>query len=498
MVAKYYFDHTPKMAFVVVTEDNYWQAVKGYDHPFVHPMGDLQDILNKKSFRNLAFEVAHKYTFMHISQDIPRVKPTYGPFKVNLKTSIGHPVNQYLDEKGEVPESWIECDLSNLPFEVFWLLAMKHERLPLSKILDRNKMRSFIYCSYAFLILQKIFCHAFNESMKCLKWSAYGFSWHYLGFHKIIERLSRKRYKRAADVGEWDKAFPLKLDCAVIREKFLDLTDVESSQYWWMYSQDIAAKVILPTGEVVEIIAGQKSGSENTTSDNTLAHILVKFYLIIKMYMDAYGVVPELRDIYNNFDCEIYSDDNLESWTDKYNFLSQGDKVQQVYEEFGFKLERDNPEKWKESENIEGLDFLGLKVTKQYGYYVPTYDYERVKDSTVVVENLDPIKQVERFMGLLQMLTFNKEYDEYREFILFYCRNKGLDKPYLPLHQDAIAVEMGWDIYPWEYKDAWVEKSSETNDRKTQKPTQSASESNAPKQRPTTRIGPRCEKSPEK
>jgi hypothetical protein len=430
-IARQILGYAPQQAVVRTTKKNYYTAIKGFDHI-------------KKKPDNYKWELSIQYTERYISSYIKRTTPRYKDLYMDFTTGCGYPWNRFFNKKSEIPEEWIKMDLFGPIETYYWHLAMKKEKLPIKKILEKDKMRSFMMPSVTMLIWLKIFSQDFNEAMKEVPWSAYGFNWHNKGFDRIMRRLARHRWCVDYDISYWDKAFPLKEECYRIRRKFLDMTFEEEKIFSEITDMEINPIIVLPTGEVLQLDCGQCSGSENTTADNTLAHIMIIMYEAICGYEELHGEIPTLQDILANIEAAIYSDDNVSTYTDKYKFMADPIKKDKIFKQFGMAIEHDNPEKWNFSDHLVGHQFLGFTVKNYYGTYVPTYPYDKIKDSSIVLENNEgPQEQLNRFAALLELLTFTDNYDEYKDFIRQYSHlYPEMELPFLEDQMYKIAFEL--------------------------------------------------------
>ncbi len=106
-------------------------------------------------------------------------------------------------------------------------------------------------------------------------------------------------------------------------------------------------------------------------------------------------------------------------------------------------LEYLNPEKFITSRSVIGHKFLGLTVDVFDSFFVFTYPYENVKDSSCLVgEKETPRQQVVRFIGLLELLIFTPYYNQYRLFISEYCRLFSITCPFIPDVEFKIEEEL--------------------------------------------------------
>ncbi len=426
------------------TKDNVSIAIHKYDAPFIHPAGRTPtEVLQTK---DPMWILAEKYTIDYLSTYIPITKPKVEDMYMNFSSSPGWPYSIYFKSKAEVPDYMINLDILDMDYPAFWKLGPKTERLPIFDIKNDNKIRTFMIPPMQLLVTQKIFCEDFNKAMKDVPWSAMGFNWHEGGFNELISTLSKHFHKSDWDVKKWDKRNPLKASCYRIRRKFLDLTEIQEKMYWQMASDEIEPLVILEDGGVYKFQIGQPSGSENTTSDNTLGHIALFMYRCITNCLKIYSRIPTLREILLNVSAKIYGDDVITSHSQDYYFISDPESLKYDYSLFGFEIDPDDPQKYKKQLVLTGLRFLGFEVDVLDDQYVPFYNYDKVVNSSIVtLERTTAKEQLIRFEALLSLLVFNPNYEKYRTFVKDYSKYHSLEVPLLLSQQRAQCKEMGKD-----------------------------------------------------
>jgi len=296
------------------------------------------------------------------------------------------------------------------------------------------------------LLGKKKFSQSFNNDLKQVPWSAYGFNWHNKGFHYHLRKFIPYTNITEYDAKFWDKRFPLKEECYNLRRKFLDLDEEEESEFWKIALDEIYPNIILPTSEVIILPSGQCSGSENTTSDNTIGHMMIIFYEAISGFYDINKIVPSIDDILSNVENIIYSDDVIQACSDEYSFMADPYKKKAIFEKFGLGIDPLDPEKFKKFNSIYGATFLGMTVSSYDQYLVPIYDYSKVLNSTVIrKEDETPQQQVVRFEALLSLLIFTPYYTIYRTFICEYARRFSINIS-LKSHDEARRYELNTDF----------------------------------------------------
>ncbi len=417
-------------AHVQLTNENYHRAIMEFDHPKVLPNDQM-------------FIKAIDYVNELIDSVCPNHKPAYGEdLYCDFTKSPGYPLNKLYREKGDCPIEVINYELHGPQNKYIWQLTPKSEILPLTKIRE-NKIRTFMIPPFGYLIQQKIFSKRFNECLKKLEWVGLGFNFHHLGYDRLFRNISKFRYKGESDVKYWDKRFPLKDTCYDMRRRKLILTKEEEKIFEQLREQEIYPTVLLPSGELIEMTVGQCSGSENTSTDNTIAHIIIKVYEILTYYEDNKLPLPHWQEIFTNVYYKIFSDDNIWGCTEKYRFLCDPERAKIIYSRFGLTIDINDPLKWRTSESVIGMTFLGMKCDTYENKFIPTFPWQKVVDSSILKEKDETsIDQVLKFLALSELLLFTEYFDRYRLFIRNYCEKHDIPIPYLPTKQVMINKEL--------------------------------------------------------
>jgi hypothetical protein len=439
---------------VAPTKGNIQQATAMYDAQFKHPLGNSYLEVEKnfdKSFDFGTIQDMHLYAFEmaydYISGYMKPKKPIYENIEVNMKTGSGWPYCEqpYMKTKAEVPLWLVNDGIQCWDERTIWKISGKREKLPILDI-EVGKIRTFAQPPFHYLLQQQIFSYNFNHDLINVPWCAYGFDYHYGGFNKLFSRIAKQLYITEWDVSCWDKRLPMKYDCALMRSRFLIMTQEEEACYWKMVEGEKEPFVLMPNGDVVQMFCGQVSGSANTTSDNTLAHIIIFFYALIKAAYEKDEIYPTLEFILANVEAAMYGDDNINGVSLYFNkYINNQKWISAVYADYNL-LIKDDPSKFKTSLSVIGHTFLGLEVNFYSGKFVPFYSYEKVKNATCVLfEDIGLDMKISRFLALLDLLTFCPEYDQYVDFIRAYCGRLGIQPPFMRSQTNATRIQLGVD-----------------------------------------------------
>jgi hypothetical protein len=163
--------------------------------------------------------------------------------------------------------------------------------------------------------------------------------------------------------------------CKRLRYECWDKEGMSADEWWermnYYYDQIISSCIILPTGQIVQKMMGQPSGTVNTTDDNCIMHLFIWCYMwrlkFSKSLFDDFG-----SKIY----LSLYADDHIFSIDPKLN-VHPYEERQPYYDLFGVGLDKD---KDFVSDSPEGHTFLGLKArwVPEYKNYVPIFDANKI------------------------------------------------------------------------------------------------------------------------
>lgn len=113
--------------------------------------------------------------------------------------------------------------------------------------------------------------------------SALGFVAPYRGWGRLAYNLP--------DICENSDA--TKFDCSIspkllrmvyeVRENLSSFTPFQRSLHWWYFNEIVFRRSYLSTGSVYNVYGGNGSGQYNTSSDNTIAHLLAIAYACVRL-----------------------------------------------------------------------------------------------------------------------------------------------------------------------------------------------------------------------
>lgn len=316
-------------------------------------------------------------------------------------------------------KSYEECVRGVRPFPPY---AVSGKREPMHKIdLADNKIRTFLIESLELLIENKFLYGEQDDMLKALQpgYVRYGISFHEGGFDRLI-RDSYRHFWLMFDVSGWDRQLAILDDVMDLRERGLRASLGEA------YDNEFHARVrrarnayvnhciLLPNGDVVEFDWGQVSGSALTTSNNCIAHNIIVNYLMIRACPTATD--DEIVSQGGN----VYGDDLLGSFDEKFLRMRDENFVTEVYKEVGLTIKKGS---LQSSSSPEGLSFLGgtcavIKIDSKK-YFVPVYRKERVMSGLQIsMEPLGPDDELMKAFSILELGWYDC-YDQISGYIRY-------------------------------------------------------------------------------
>jgi hypothetical protein len=350
------------------------------------------------------FSLAIEYTKQMLSFMLGvRGSPT---FEYNAQAATGVPWNKMKDSKGtllvhkgDFVKSPEYQDYMNMNYDPVFQASTKHEFLPSEELIQDDKQRVFYSSDTQFALWQKSMCDPSGEALqehstdyhRC--WSRYGFTKQYGGINRLAHAHMRNSKGKlcdtflTSDISGWDKLLPLLKQVWRIRcELYGNMTELEKQKFE-LFERNLAKSFICtPEGHIYLRHCGNVSGSGTTTSDNTIAHILIKFYLFIRLFRTEFDREPTYLEIVEFVVLSIYGDDDLSSlvkddWFDGtqeewFSFLK--DFVRSIYTEFGLTVKESA---FKVQSTLEGLEFLGSTFRFVKGTWLGEPRYGKIASS---------------------------------------------------------------------------------------------------------------------
>lgn len=200
----------------------------------------------------------------------------------------------------------------DVSYEVIDTYNDKEELLEEADFL-RNKVRGIFGSSFHGVYREKFLYGRQNTKLLSRwkeDWIKYGSVKQYGGFNSMIQQLEPFPFVWESDVSGYDRKVFLgpvyEIRNANIDDPNHYYDDLKAS----VTESNVFPKVLLPNGYVVRRQTGNDSGKNNTTTDNSIAHQIIMFYMLVKRLME-FGVEPTLSYIFKWSKIFIYSDDKL-------------------------------------------------------------------------------------------------------------------------------------------------------------------------------------------
>jgi len=159
------------------------------------------------------------------------------------------------------------------------------------------------------------------------------------------------------------------------------------------------------------------SGQPSTTPDNTLSHILIMFYYLIRIFMEVSGtdVPPTYEQCVDNF-INLMGDDNFSGFLKGFYHMDperMKQFVKDLYAEFGL-LVKDSALKMQykeEGEFVDDFEFLGCTVmwNDTYNKYTPVPRIEKFFTSLLYSARLDTVEIYAQRINGLAHLTYGND-----------------------------------------------------------------------------------------
>lgn len=401
--------------------ETYNISLKKCDVPRILPKNNKMDLAYLYTKKMLSFLVGAKQM----------AKVEYEP-----TAAVGAPQNRILNpetgrnfiNKGDYLNSQYGQEEMKKFYRDIFIAASKIEFLPLEEI-KVKKSRTYFIGNTPLVIRQKmmydrmdqLMCDKVENWFKC--WSRYGFTRQYGGFnrlaraHQKIEEIATSRGLRkwvrhvTADVSGWDRATPLMEMCYQLRkELYGEMTEEEQKLHDYIVECVVTPMFSTFQGEIYKRKTGNVSGSGKTTSDNTIMHIMMEFYLWISLFEQKNNRLPDYEDIVNHIVNSLYGDDNIGSFiicdwvpdevVDKDEYFTS--QYIAIYQEFGLTIKRTA---YNIQDNLQGLEFLGgfLHYDTETDMWLAKPRISKV--ATTLCYQLEGARTVEQYSSIIQAIS---------------------------------------------------------------------------------------------
>jgi len=201
-------------------------------------------------------------------------------------------------------------------------------------------------------------------------WGKYGWVKQYGGLNRMFQRLEKFTTRLMADISGYDRvAFlervyrlrerGLKIANANLMEKFKDI-------FAWVVKNTVTPVTSMVDGSVYRRQTGNSSGSNNTTSDNTILHIMVMIYFCIVNFHKKFGRILTYEEMMQHMEPFLFGDDNATALDEEFFGFDSEDELRteftQAYADWGFTVKAKS---WRCQFGVEpgtpvrDIEFLG-------------------------------------------------------------------------------------------------------------------------------------------
>lgn len=327
--------------------------------------------------------------------------------------------------------------LQGILYIVIWATYTKDEFLPMEDLL-RDKVRTMFGPDLLELMWQKFFFDGQNQNIidnNSKIWIKYGMCKQYGGFSDLMKSIEKFPLRFEGDLSGYDRVVDL-TDVYELRTRGLVYPPQFTQKLASVIENLMHSIVLLPNGDLVELLTGNRSGSNNTAADNSIKHLIIKFYQLIRMRVDKGMPEPSYAECLMHSECAIYSDDFIQSFDDvffPYNTEELDIFMRDTYKEFGLELK---PTATYFSYGVGKLDsnhsFLGsyAKWDVSRGFYLPTPRVGKICSSLLFegLQKLQPFDHIIRVLTLTMLSSPDVElFNAIRKYFIFLYDKLGIE-----------------------------------------------------------------------
>lgn len=384
-----------------------------------------------------------------------------GSVRINPQSAVGPNFEFTKLKNGEwLARNMRECqlvwDLAHLgDFPMYWKASGKIELLPAQKV-DEGVARTFMFPDAPHRFAGQRMHQDFNERMGSIpdQWSKIGFDRSNGGFTSFGNYLT-KHYDVffMSDLSRWDArivAFLLYISMMLrwVCYKPKYRTHDNWKRLVYQYKNKIKTLMVLPTGQIVFIDHGNKSGQDSTSYDNTTAHEYIYLYEFIGV-MQSMGLEPTLSNIRRHLGLGLYGDDSLGGVTNAcYATITESQTFEEfldgMYSRWGMILKKGSV---KVQRTVVGLQFIGgIFKDTPYGL-AHTFSIDRIMCAMVKsVGAYDREMLWSKYIALLTLSAFEECRHSIRTWMRRTLVNWG-ETRWIPNDLDLYSFWFGWETH---------------------------------------------------
>lgn len=191
----------------------------------------------------------------------------------------------------------------------------KREYLP-NEDIERRKLRTTACTPIDFIVKTKAFFDEQNENIckaSSEEWIQYGMTKQYGGFSRFLRKLEKFTHICESDISGYDRVaflywvYYLRWRGCYYPDGIEEIDDC----FWHNVYYNIFPTIVLPNGVILSRATGNNSGGNDTASDNSILHLIIKVHQLVAKWNETYNYRPTLEQIEENSFVGIYSDDQL-------------------------------------------------------------------------------------------------------------------------------------------------------------------------------------------
>lgn len=331
--------------------------------------------------RSLALEFVYKMYQISLEQPLSIL------FQLTKNSCPGFPyVHMGFPTKGAALNSNLHLKLlQELPDPVALSSPKGSEALP-DEDLAAGKLRTVCITPAYFISLQKFYFESQNVHMKLNHsntWGKYGYVKQYGGYHRLMKKLEPFHWLFDLDISGWDRKVYLR-DTYELRTRGLKsyystdskmLSEFSTPRFGWVIENCQHPIVGMHDGSIWRRRTGNNSGSNNTTTDNTLQHSVICMHFVIDRFLCCYDRYPSYEEATSCCTFLLFGDDNAGGLP--LDFATNAEELKTLlishYAQYGLtvKLTACNILFHKPNTPFSGISFLGSTAQYKEDRYVP-------------------------------------------------------------------------------------------------------------------------------
>jgi hypothetical protein len=307
----------------------------------------------------------------------------------------------------------------------------KKELLPIEEITSfLNKIRTIFNSSFDYLAqCAEMFDEQNEKLMNAAQdnnfWSAYGTNKWEGGMHRMFCQFIFDTIDEA-DISAYDRVAVLFI-VYMLRGAMLQLTPEQEMRFHYLAYHMMYSFITTPEGDLLHTKTGNRSGSRNTASDNTILHIFIKMFIMVCLFLKLKGYLPTIDQIHTVFRTKVYSDDYINNIDLAFFQISVQDWLdfqEEIYIQFGMVRKKPTIIYSTFTGIISPIHtFLGSYINYHpiIKMYYPTPKIGKIASSVVyTVDNKSTLELMCRIMALITLLSYDEQNKEIHDYLCDY------------------------------------------------------------------------------